>query len=96
MNRVAPSCRAVSRRAWTSAGASRTGTWPPREVCTAVRGRSVGSSSAVGAPASRSRQKASWRSRAPPRSHSRCQAAKSAYWTGNPGRGDGSPAANAR
>jgi hypothetical protein len=46
---------------------------------------------AAGAPARRSRQKASWRARTSPASHSRCQTAKSAYWTGSSGSGEGRP-----
>ncbi len=95
MNSVPPSLRAVSRKAATSSGASRTGAWRPRTVCTAGRGRSAGSSRTVGAPARRWRQKPSCASSAPPRSHSRCQTAKSAYWIGSSGSRGVRPAANA-
>ena len=78
-----------------SPAGSRTGRVAPRKLCTAGRGRSVGSSRSGGRPASCRRQKAISLSRTSPCSQERCQTAKSAYCTGSSGSGDGRPAANA-
>ncbi len=90
MNSVAPWPRLSVRSFSDSSAGSARGTLPARASGTVGRGRSVGSSSTGGAPASRSLHQPSWASRTSPLSHSRCQAAKSAYCTGSSG--SGSPA----
>ena len=90
MNRVAPlpaRQRGQARRPLRPGG-NALGS-PPLEARAAGRGRSVGSSQRRGA---RPAAPASRRAAAPaprPRSHSRCQTAKSAYWTGSSGSGEG-------
>ncbi|CAM4039236.1 hypothetical protein COSO111634_31775 [Corallococcus soli] len=56
-----------------------------------VRGWSVSSSSAGGAPSNCLRQYASCLSSSAPWSQSRCQTVKSAYWMGSAGSGEGRP-----
>ncbi len=95
MKRVAPS-RRLRASVWRMRPAgSRTGREAPRKLCTAGRGRSVGSSREGGRPASCRRQKAISFSRVSPCSQERCHTAKSAYCTGSSGRSDGRPSAMA-
>src|SRR5215831_11674564 len=63
----------------------------PRYDCSRGRGRSVGRSRTNGAPVKHSLQYARCFSIADPCMTDRCQTAKSAYWIGNTGKGDGIP-----
>ena len=95
MNGVAPSRRLTVRKRSPRPAAKKCGRTLPRREATGGRGRSAGSASKGAAPSRCRRQKASWISRFSPCSHSRCQAAKSAYWIGSSGSGAGRPARRA-
>jgi hypothetical protein len=75
MYSVAPSPRPSAWRRSSSARGRSNLSRAPRCDCTGGRGRSVGSSSSAGAPASRSFHQPTWRSSASPRSCSRCHTA---------------------
>ena len=96
MNRVAPSRRASAPQRLAGARRERAArAAPPRSSGRAGRGRSVGrSSTRARRRAARASRRAA-RSSASPASQRRCQTAKSAYWTGSSGSGEGRPAANA-
>ena len=96
MNGVHPSLLPSARRSVASASGSMKGTRPPGRVGSAGRGRSSGRVSSSGAPASTCLQWSISRRSTSPESQLRCHTAKSAYWTGSSGRGEGEPAANAR
>ena len=72
------------------------GSEPPRMRGDTGRGRSVGSSSVTGKPASRSRHQEVRPSSTSPWSQLRCQTAKSGYWTGGAGRAGRLPVEKAR
>ncbi len=67
----------------------------PRRLSSAGRGRSSGSSTTAGTPASRRFQNATSGARASSVSQRRCQAAKSAYWMASSGKGEGRPSRQA-
>ncbi|RPK72632.1 hypothetical protein EES44_02860 [Streptomyces sp. ADI96-15] len=90
MKRLAPRVRPSSARRRASAAGTVKSRVLPSAVLTCGRGRSVGRSSGS-SPASRVRQWASWASSASPVCCSRCQTAKSGYWTGSAGRTASSP-----
>ena len=56
MNSVTPLRRAARRSSIASAGGSSSGVRAPRKLTTGGRGRSAGSASSAGAPASAARQ----------------------------------------
>ncbi len=94
VNRVTPCRRASSPSALSSSFGRSISTAPPRPDQPAGRGRSVGSSS-TGTPARARSQYASCRSSTSPAIRSRCQTAKSPYWTGTGGSSAGRPATRA-
>ena len=98
MKSEAPSRRARARRRPASSGGQERRTADaPRKVCTAGRGRSSGRSSAAGAPREVLAPPGELRLQRRPGAAARAaRRAKSAYWTGSSGSGDGRPAANAR
>ncbi len=75
MNAVAPSRRESARSARDVSAGSRKSRLAARSPWTVGRGRSVGSSSKGGAPASRPRHQASCASSTSPESQARCQTA---------------------
>ncbi len=95
MNGVAPALPAEARSSAAAAPSMTNGTQAPRPEGVAGRGRSAGSS-ATGAPARCSRQKASEAWQAPDRSVSRFQAAKSPKRTGSRGSAAGPAPRGAR
>ncbi len=96
MNSVTPSRCENAASSRDRSGASLRDSIPAGWVGAAGRGRSAGSSRTCGAPASSSRHQASCSASTSPCSHSRCHAAKSAYWIGSSGSGEGAPADSAR
>ena len=95
MNGVTASLWASARRRSESAAGRAKARCAARPLHCAGRGRSRGSVRSDGAPARRSRQWPISAASTSPESQRRCQMAKSAYWIGSSGSGDGSPAANA-
>jgi hypothetical protein len=75
MKIVPPSDRASASTRATKADSTRNERVTPSNDWTEGRGRSPGRSSTGGEGVSTSRQKASWRSKRSPASHSRCQTA---------------------
>ncbi|GMU01718.1 hypothetical protein KH5H1_58380 [Corallococcus caeni] len=96
MNGVAPSRAASAFTASDTPVDSDTGSDAPRNDCAEGRGRSVGNSSAVGAPWSCARHQSNSAWSTSPWSQERCHTAKSAYWRGRGASAGACPAAKAR
>ena len=92
MNGVAPLLPARAPQAAVSRGERARGRRPPRQRCSrpGAAGRWAAPARAARRPGG-SATRPSCRSSTSPRSQARCQAAKSAYWTGSSGSGEGCP-----